>query len=79
MAGGLTAGPGEVRSLISLEDDLADLRRILAGVRSRCDGTTVSDVVLLSRHYERFADHAVLLGRLMKSAVPRSQASGTAA
>jgi phosphate transport system protein len=71
----LTAGPGEVRSLISLEDDLDDLHRILAGVRSRCDGTTVADVVLLSRHYERFADHAVLLGRLMKSAVPRSQAT----
>ncbi|WIX98394.1 phosphate transport system regulatory protein PhoU [Amycolatopsis mongoliensis] len=75
----LTAGTGEVRSLISIEDDLDDLRRIVADVRNRCDGTAVADVVLLSRHYERFADHAVLLGRLMKSAVPRSQATGTAA
>ncbi len=75
----LTAGAGEVRSLISIEDDLDDLRRILTDVRNRCDGTAVTDVVLLSRHYERFADHAVLLGRLMKSAVSRSQATGTAA
>ncbi|MEU8632176.1 phosphate transport system regulatory protein PhoU [Amycolatopsis sp. NPDC048633] len=75
----LTAGAGEVRSLISLEDDLDDLRRILADVRNRCAGAAVADVVQLSRHYERFADHAVLLGRLMKSAVPRSQADGTAA
>ncbi|WP_284740404.1 phosphate transport system regulatory protein PhoU [Amycolatopsis sp. RTGN1] len=74
----LTVG-GDIRALISIEDDLDDLRRILVGVRSRCDGTTVADVIPLSRHYERFADHAVLLGRLMKSAVPRSQATGTAA
>ncbi|WP_328616996.1 phosphate transport system regulatory protein PhoU [Amycolatopsis sp. NBC_00355] len=75
----LTAGTGEVRSLISLEDDLDDLRRILVDVRSRCDGAAVADVVLLSRLYERFADHAVLLARLMKSAVPHSRATGTAA
>jgi phosphate transport system protein len=75
----LAADPGDVRSLISLEDDLDDLRRILTDVRSHCGGAAAADVVLLSRHYERFADHAVRLGRLMKSAVPRSQATGTAA
>jgi phosphate transport system protein len=69
----LAADDGHVRASIRVEDDLADLRRILTAL------SEPGDVAVLSRLYERFADHAVVLGRLMKSAVPGSQVTGTAA
>ncbi|WP_103339911.1 PhoU domain-containing protein [Amycolatopsis sp. CA-126428] len=65
----LAAGNGRVRSLISVEDDLADLRRILARLQEH------GEIAVLSRCYERFAGHAVRLGRLLDSAVPRNQAA----
>ncbi|WP_410622964.1 phosphate signaling complex PhoU family protein [Amycolatopsis sp. cmx-8-4] len=69
-----TDDDAHARASIRVEDDLADLRRILAALREP------ADIAALSRVYERFADHAVVLGRLMKSAVPvSSQATGTAA
>jgi phosphate transport system protein len=65
----LAVGDGRVRSLISVEDDLADLRRILARL------TEYDELVTLRRCYERFAGHAVRLGRLLESVAPRSQAA----
>jgi phosphate transport system protein len=55
------------RILISVDDDMDDLHRMLFTVLDCQDwayGTpTVLDVALLSRYYERFADHAVSLAR----------------
>lgn len=65
----LSAGDGRVRSLISVEDDLADLHRIVARLPGH------GDIGTLSRCYERFAGHAVRLSRLMESAVSRTQAA----
>jgi len=67
------ADDGHVRASIRVEDDLADLRRILTAL------SEPGDIAVLSRLYERFADHAVVLGRVMRSAVPGSQVTGTAA
>jgi len=55
------------RSLISVDDDMDDLHRTLFTVLDYQDwayGTAAAvDVALLSRNYERFADHAVSLAR----------------
>jgi phosphate transport system protein len=55
------------RILISVDDDMDDLHRMLFTVLDCQDwayGTpTVLDVALLSRYYERFADHAISLAR----------------
>lgn len=55
------------RTLVSVDDDMDDLHRTLFTVIDYQDwayGTaTAVDVALLSRYYERFADHAVSLAR----------------
>ncbi|RSM57581.1 phosphate transport system regulatory protein PhoU [Amycolatopsis sp. WAC 01376] len=55
------------RTLISVDDDMDDLHRTLFTVIDYQDwayGTVKAvDAVLLSRYYERFADHAVSLAR----------------
>ncbi|MFG1642513.1 PhoU domain-containing protein [Amycolatopsis sp. NPDC049252] len=61
------ADDGHARASIGVEDDLADLRRLLATLREP------TDIAALSRVYERFAEHAVVLGRLMRSAAPGSR------
>ena len=53
------------RSLITVDDDLDDLHRTLFSVLDYQEWSystaTAVDVALLSRYYERFADHAVSL------------------
>ena len=59
------------RALSTVDKDLDDLHRSLftvLGYRDWPDGVAV-DTVLLSRSYERFADHAVSLARRTASAV----------
>lgn len=55
------------RTLVAVDDDMDDLHRTLFTVLGYQDwayGTaTAVDVALLSRYYERFADHAVSLAR----------------
>ncbi|MEA5365388.1 phosphate transport system regulatory protein PhoU [Amycolatopsis sp., V23-08] len=63
----LAADGEHARASIGVDDDLADLRGILATLREP------ADIAALSRVYERFAEHAVVLGRLMKSAAPGSR------
>jgi phosphate transport system protein len=61
------------RTLVSVDDDMDDLHRTLFTVIGYRDGAygpaTAVDVALLSRHYERFADHAVSLARQATSVV----------
>ncbi|WP_328609343.1 phosphate signaling complex protein PhoU [Amycolatopsis sp. NBC_00345] len=55
------------RTLVSVDDDMDDLHRTLFTVIDYQDWAygpaTAVDVALLSRYYERFADHAVSLAR----------------
>jgi phosphate transport system protein len=55
------------RTLVSVDDDMDDLHRTLFTVIDYRDWAygpaTAVDVALLSRYYERFADHAVSLAR----------------
>jgi len=68
---------------LAAEDDEMDqlqesLHRQLLEPQRGVDLETAMDIVLLGRHYERFADHAVSVGKRVAFIVRGAQAEPTA-